>query len=236
MNAQARALGLRRTRYRDPSGVSARTVSTAGDQVRIAMQALEIPAFRRIVAMRQVTLPVAGPQYNLNGLLGTDGIVGVKTGSTSRAGGCFVFAARRDVAGRTVTVVGAVLHQLPSATQPSVIGAAFSASTALLASAHRALLTRPVVHRHATVGWVEAPWAAPVAVVATRAPSLFGWPGLPIHAAIISAPGLTTPIDRGRSVGTAVVTAGEEQVRVRVVATQPLPGPSLTWRLAHPLP
>ncbi len=80
MNAQAQALGLDRTRYADASGVQAGTVSTAGDQVRLEMVALEVPAFRQIVAMPEVTLPVAGQQYHVDALLGRDGIVGVKTG------------------------------------------------------------------------------------------------------------------------------------------------------------
>lgn len=44
LNAQARALGLTHTRYADASGEQAGTVSTAGDEVRLAMLALEVPA------------------------------------------------------------------------------------------------------------------------------------------------------------------------------------------------
>jgi serine-type D-Ala-D-Ala carboxypeptidase (penicillin-binding protein 5/6) len=89
MNAQARALHLAHTRYVDASGLSAGTASTARDQVSLAMVALEVAVLRQIVAMRQATLPVAGRQYNLNAMLGNDGIVEVKTGSTSHARGCF---------------------------------------------------------------------------------------------------------------------------------------------------
>ena len=41
-----------------------------------------LPVFAGIVAMRSVTLPVAGTVLNTNTLLGDDGFVGVKTGST----------------------------------------------------------------------------------------------------------------------------------------------------------
>jgi serine-type D-Ala-D-Ala carboxypeptidase (penicillin-binding protein 5/6) len=60
MNARARSLGLRGTRYADASGADPATVSTAGDQFRLTVRALQIPAFRQIVATRQVTLPVTG--------------------------------------------------------------------------------------------------------------------------------------------------------------------------------
>ena len=109
MNARARSLGLRGTRYADASGADPATVSTASDQFRLTVRALQIPVFRQIVAMPQVTLPVAGVAYNVNSSLGHDGIVGVKTGSGSPAGGCLAFAALRTVAGRQITIVGVVL-------------------------------------------------------------------------------------------------------------------------------
>lgn len=99
MNTCARQLGLRSTRYADASGVNPATVSTASDQFRLTVTALQIPAFRQIVTMPQVTLPVAGVAYNVNAGLGHDGIIGVKTGSSSQAGGCLAFAATRTVAG-----------------------------------------------------------------------------------------------------------------------------------------
>ena len=83
------------------------------------MAALQIPAFRQIVAMPQVTLPVAGPAYNVNAGLGHGGITGVKTGSSSQAGGCLAFAAIRAVAGRPVMIVGVVLGVRATAARPA---------------------------------------------------------------------------------------------------------------------
>ncbi len=234
MNAQARDLGMRHTHYADASGVSARTVSTASDQLRVAMRAIELPAFAQIVAMPQATLPVAGPQYNLDGLLGKDGIVGIKTGSTSQAGGCFMFAAHEQLGGRTVTVVGAVLHQMPGGAQPSIIASAFSASTALLASVRPIVATQEVVHRHATVAWVDTPWATRDPVAATRGVRLVGWPGLRIRESLVTAPHLAAPLTAGETVGTAILAAGAERETIRLVATRPLPQAPISWRLSHP--
>jgi len=234
MNAQARALGLASTHYADPSGVLAGTTSTAGDQVRLAMLALEVPAFAQIVALPQVTLPVAGRQFNVDALLGRNGIVGVKTGSTSQAGGCFVFAAHEQLAGRTVTLVGAVLHQMATHTQPSIITAAFQASTALLASMHHVVVPLRVVRRGATLAWVEAPWQNPIAVRAAGSASLVGWHGLPIRSAFDTARHPAAPLKPGQSVGTAVVAAGAQRVQVGLLTSDALPQASLTWRLTHP--
>jgi serine-type D-Ala-D-Ala carboxypeptidase (penicillin-binding protein 5/6) len=234
VNAQARALGLAHTRYTDSSGVQAGTVSTAGDQVRLAMLALNFPAFAQIVAMPQVTLPVAGLQYNVDALLGSDGIVGIKTGSTSQAGGCFVFAAHELVGGRTVTLAGAVLHQLATSSQPSIIAAAFTASTSLITSVRRALVRLTVVRRGATLAWVEAPWGGRVALRAAASASLVGWPGLPLRARIAPSRHPAAPLEAGQSLGTVVVAGGEHRAAVRLATSAALPGPSLSWRLAHP--
>jgi serine-type D-Ala-D-Ala carboxypeptidase (penicillin-binding protein 5/6) len=111
MNATARALGMTHTRYTDPSGYDDATVSTAADQLRVVERALLLPVFASIVATPSVTLPVAGLVHNTNRLLGHNGFVGVKTGSTDAAGGCFAFRAIRWIGGKRTTITGVVLGQ-----------------------------------------------------------------------------------------------------------------------------
>jgi serine-type D-Ala-D-Ala carboxypeptidase (penicillin-binding protein 5/6) len=111
MNATARSLGMTHTRYTDPSGYDDATMSTAADQVRIADRAMRLPVFASIVAMPSATLPVAGAVHNTNTMLGHNGFVGVKTGSTAAAGGCFAFRAIRWIDGRRTTITGVVLGQ-----------------------------------------------------------------------------------------------------------------------------
>lgn len=233
MNAQAQALGLSHTHYVDPSGVKPGTVSTASDQVRLAMLALKLRPFAQIVAMPEVTLPVAGRQFNVNALLGRDGVVGVKTGSTSRAGGCFVFAAQRTVRGRRVTVVGAVLHQLATRAQPSIIEGAFHASTRVLARMGHVLRVR-VIRRGATAAWVKSAWADPIALHAARSVSVVGWRGLPIKTRVLAAPHTAVPLHAGQRVATEIITVGQHRARVPLVAAQALAKPSLVWRVTHP--
>jgi D-alanyl-D-alanine carboxypeptidase (penicillin-binding protein 5/6) len=234
MNARARALGLARTRYTGASGVQSSTVSTAADQVRLGMAAMRIPAFAHIVGLAQVNLPVAGRQYNKNALLGQDGIVGIKTGMTSEAGGCFVFAARERLRGRSILVVGGVLHQMGRAAQPALTVSAFAPAKALLASAVRALSQRRVIRRGERIAWMKAPWTGPVALRAARSVSLTGWPGLPIHTAIESGRAVDPPLGPGRRVGTAVISAGGQHATTPLVSAAALPAASTVWRLTHP--
>ena len=111
MNATARALGMNHTRYTDPSGYDDATVSTAADQVRIVEQAMRLPVFAHIVATTSASLPVAGVVHNTNKLLRHGGFIGVKTGSTAAAGGCFAFRAVRWIKGRRTVITGVVLGQ-----------------------------------------------------------------------------------------------------------------------------
>ena len=111
MNAAARSLGMNATRYTDPSGLDPSTVSTAADQVRLGIAALRVPALAAITAESTAVVPVAGVVRTTNALLGQDGIVGLKTGSTGAAGGCLLVAARQEVNGHDTLIVAAAFGQ-----------------------------------------------------------------------------------------------------------------------------
>ncbi|MGI8882556.1 MAG: D-alanyl-D-alanine carboxypeptidase family protein [Jatrophihabitans sp.] len=124
MNSTARRLHMTHTYYTDPSGFEADTVSTATDQLRLALVAMKNPVFASIVAMRSASFPVAGTVRNTNTLLGRSGFVGIKTGSDDDAGGCFAFRATRSVHGAGVTITGVVLGQRSGRLIPAAMRAA----------------------------------------------------------------------------------------------------------------
>jgi D-alanyl-D-alanine carboxypeptidase (penicillin-binding protein 5/6) len=111
MNRAARGFGMRYTTYTDPSGFDARTRSTPRDQTLLARAAMRVHTVRAMVARASYVVPVAGRVYNTDTLLGHDGFVGIKTGSMSASGGCFLFLAHRVVGGRRVDVYGVVMGQ-----------------------------------------------------------------------------------------------------------------------------
>ena len=111
MNAAAASLGASSTHFVDASGYDPHSVSTAADCLRIAAAGMVIPTFAAVVGMTTVTLPLVGTVHNLVTEIGSNGVVGVKSGYTSYAGGCMVLAADRVVDGRTVLVLAAVLGQ-----------------------------------------------------------------------------------------------------------------------------
>lgn len=172
MNSTAAALGMHHTHYTDPSGLAASTTSTAADQVKLGTQAMKILAFRQIVRMPTATIPVAGLVKNYNKLLGQDGVIGIKTGSTSAAGGCLLFAATHQIDGHTVTIVGAVFGQHGSVLNG--LPQALSASQRLIRATAAALDTYPVVRagQTFTTGSESPP------LVAGKDLTVIGWPGL----------------------------------------------------------
>lgn len=234
MNDRAHALGMNGTHYADASGFNTDTVSTARDQVRLAMRALRVPALAQIVALRKATVPVAGELRNLDELLGSHGIVGVKTGNTSAAGGCFMFAARELVGRRPVLVIGAVLGQPASLSDPTELDGAFAATTTLLASVHHRLRPLSSLLRGRALGHVSAQWAHAVPVRASRLPPVIGWAGMRLQIRIRPVRHLAAPIYPGQLVGIAVVHAGSQRARFGLVAVRGMPEPSLGWRLTHP--
>lgn len=234
MNALAKRLGLTATEYADVSGFDPGTVSTARDQVRLAVNALARPSFARIVALPDVTLPVAGVTPNRDDLLGRLGIVGVKTGNTLAAGACFVFASRRLVGRRPVLVVGAVLGQPLTEDSATLLDGAFNATTGLLRAVPGVLRTLGLLEHNRPVGWVSAPWAHRVPVRAAAPRTVVGWAGLHVHARVVAPRHLRAPLQAGQRIGKLVLRAGRQQVRVPLVVSRTLPAPSLGWRLTHP--
>jgi D-alanyl-D-alanine carboxypeptidase (penicillin-binding protein 5/6) len=135
MNAEARALGMERTIYTDPSGFAPSTVSTAADQLRVFQGAMRFPVFRQIVSMTSVTLPAAGTLTNFNPLI-SEGYSG-KTGSDSAAGGCLAFFTHVTVGGHRQTAVGVVLGQGQGSDTRALLAAAGEAAHQLVGTVTR---------------------------------------------------------------------------------------------------
>jgi D-alanyl-D-alanine endopeptidase (penicillin-binding protein 7) len=108
MNGKARSLGMRNTRFEDPTGLSRNNVSTARDLAKMAVAAYRYPLIREFSTMAEATVEVAGRPlefHNTNPLVkNASWDVGLsKTGYIHEAGKCLVMQAR--VADRPVVIV-----------------------------------------------------------------------------------------------------------------------------------
>ena len=113
MNQRAAAMGLRDTQFVDPCGHDRPgQYSTANDLARLAEQAMQRGEFARLARTERLTIRTLDGHrgfsfQNTNALLGRyPGAIGVKTGSTGRAGNCLVAIAERN----GVRVVLVLLH------------------------------------------------------------------------------------------------------------------------------
>ncbi len=107
MNALARHIGMVRTLFVNPHGLEPvsglQPYSTALDLSKLATYAMNDAAFRFYVSQkeRRISLNRVGQSlqyilHNTNELLGKNGIDGIKTGRTAKAGDCIIISAQRD--------------------------------------------------------------------------------------------------------------------------------------------
>ncbi|HET9848659.1 MAG TPA: D-alanyl-D-alanine carboxypeptidase [Candidatus Dormibacteraeota bacterium] len=226
MNARAAALGMTATHYADVSGFSPASTSIPADLIRLAQMAMHLPVFAQIVAQPQATLPLAGVIHNLDALLGQGGIVGIKTGHTDQAGGCFVFAADLTIEGQPVRVYGAVMGQ------PNFLPGAFAATTALLNALRPALHLRPVVRRHDAIAGYRTAWGESGAIVAAQSVSWVLIDGTTVNRRT-TLTDLPATLPAGSRVGSLVVMAGNHTAEVALTTDAAINGPDLGWRLTR---
>jgi D-alanyl-D-alanine carboxypeptidase (penicillin-binding protein 5/6) len=232
MNDAAAALGMTDTHYTDASGLDPDTVSTAVDQVILARKAMRLPAFAEIVAQKTVTLPVAGTVQNYNSLVGRDGVVGIKTGSTDEAGGCLVFAAVVKVDGRRISIVGAVLGQ-PGANTPVQLDRVFRATRPLVRTAAAAIAVHPIVRAGDQVATVRGPLGTGTTINAAKDLTVVGWPGMRVRLDV-DIPAVPARLPAGAEHGRVIAVAGEGTPIATALRTGVRLEPPSTWdRIRH---
>ena len=226
MNDTAKTLGMTVTNYADASGVSQTTVSNAVDQIKIAQAAMEDPVFREIVAMPQATLPVAGTVFNVNGMLGKHGVVGIKTGSTSKAGGNFVSATPVVVGDKTHYVLAVVLGQQSVQSLKS----ALDENVKILDQVRSEFKLYPITQPSTGFGQISSAWNSNSELKTTQPLQIFGYPGMEV-AYSIKLNNLQPPISANKNIATLTIQSGQEIQTVPLQNTQPINSPGLLWRL-----
>lgn len=226
MNETAQSLGMTQTHYADTSGVSPATVSNAVDQIKIAQVAMKDPVFREIVAMPQATFPLAGTVYNVNNMLGKRGIVGIKTGSTLAAGGCFVSATPIGLGAEPHYIIGAVLGQKTDQSLQS----ALNASADMLDQARPQFQLYSLTPPPNGFGQVITAWNSNSALASTEPVQILGYPGM---TASLSVSLLKTqlPLQRGENMATLNIQSGQSVQQFPLQNTEPINPPGILWRI-----
>lgn len=230
MNATAGALGMHDTHYVDPSGIDQSGTSTALDQLRVTDAAMALPAFAVVADQPTITVAGVGTLANYVPAVGTDGVVGVKSGFTQAAMGCVVLAAERPVAGRRVVVLAAVIGQ-QGGIDP--IRAAQRGAIALVDAAATGLRSQTVLDSGRRVAMVTTPWAkSAVALSTASGVSTLVWPREQVRYRLDPV-SVRAGSPAGAVVGRLEVIAGDQRFSVPVRLSNPVMGPSMHWRFTH---
>ncbi|MFI7386085.1 D-alanyl-D-alanine carboxypeptidase [Streptomyces sp. NPDC049813] len=220
MNKTAKELGMKNTTYTDPSGLDKTTVSTADDLVKLGRAAMENPVFKEISRQPSYVDLNGDKQNNFFGLVPTVAI-GIKTGTTTAAGGNILFAAEKKVGGKTQTIIGAALGQYGrngTANIDEVTGVV----QRLIQAGQSALTAKTIVKKGDVVGEVDDGLGGTTPVVATKDVSAVGWSGLTVRLALDQKKGATIPhtAKAGTEVGVLSVGDGKNDAVEVPVALQ----------------
>ena len=227
MNSRAATMKMTHTHFADPAGASPQSVSTPSDLLILGMEAMQDPVFASIVAMPQINLPVAGTVYNVDGVLGQGGIVGIKTGSGLDTGANFLFAAKVTIDNRQILVFGCVMGQ------PS-LAIAFSSAGSLIAAMTPALHVRRVIERNESIATYTTPWGATTDLVSRVDVDLAEWPGMVLRQHLdAGALVVAQPLPQGTREGTEHVVLGDYDLAVPLVTADALYPPGRLWRLTR---
>jgi D-alanyl-D-alanine carboxypeptidase (penicillin-binding protein 5/6) len=224
MNAKARALRLRDTRYVRPDGLDAPgEYSSAADVTRLARILMHEPAVREIVKQR--TADIAGGRVlrTWNDLLGTfPGLVGVKTGHTGAAGWCEVAAVRRPGVTVYATILGSPTREGRNADLAALLRWGLSRYRV------ESVIGQGRTYALAETGYGRGPLHLVAASRARRAIRV----DRPLRARVVAAAAVSLPVRAGQRLGTIRVYDGKRLLASRpLVASRAVSRPSLPARV-----
>lgn len=220
------ANGLTGTTIVEPTGLSPRNTSTPSDMIAIGKIAAANPVIAQIAATASLTLPGPGTMSNTNGLLGTSGITGLKTGTLGENDYTLLYTAILDIGtDLPLSVTGVVLGGF---SRESVSNGVINLLDSIRAGFHSV----PLIGRGDRVGTYSTAWGSAGQMIVTGGASIRTWSDTPITVTMDTS----TPKNYadGESVGTITWSAGPNTATVDVTLDGGIAQPTAWWRLTHP--
>jgi len=226
MNAQAKALGMNATTYKNPEGLTVSGHTTTARDLSILSTRLmtDFPDYIGYSAIKKYRYPgtPAANDTNRNTLLFRDPTVdGLKTGHTEAAGYCMIATAKRDFpnlgaagapGGRRLLaiVLGTVSDSARANETQKLLNWGYTAFEAVkLFDANQAVATPPVWKGKAATVSLGQPRAIVVSVAAGNATK--------IKTQVARAEPLVAPFVKGQTLGMLKITLGDSAVPVAEV-------------------
>jgi serine-type D-Ala-D-Ala carboxypeptidase (penicillin-binding protein 5/6) len=214
MNEQAKALGMNKTQYKNPEGLTeAGHTTTARDLALLSTRLMrEFPEFTPIYAIKKFRMEgsPAANDTNRNLLLFRDPSVdGLKTGHTDAAGYCLIATARRELAGigqrRLLSVVLGTANENARANESQkLLNWGYTAFESVkLFDANQPVVNAPVWKgKEATAKLGNAVTAYIVAIPSGSAGKL--------KTQIARPDPLLAPLAKGQQIGTLKISLGDQ--------------------------
>ncbi|MBT2393601.1 serine hydrolase [Streptomyces sp. ISL-1] len=236
MNDAAKELGMTNSTYTDPSGLKATTVSSPQDQLKLAKAVMQYDVFRKIVNTTFTTVPGIDGQIRNNNdrALLKEGVGGIKTGSSTPAGGNLLWSANVVVDGQVRRIVGITMGVQKAAILNDKLELAITHSIRVIEAAQAGVTSATVIKKGDVVGYVDDGLGGRTPVVATKEFKAVGWAGLKIEIELADG-GRTIPhtAKAGTVVGQLSVGSGTGRVSAPVALQQDLAEPGLGAKLTR---
>ncbi|MGW7432072.1 D-alanyl-D-alanine carboxypeptidase family protein [Streptomyces sp. NPDC054861] len=235
MNAAAKDLGMTGSVYTDPSGLQATTVSTPLDQLKLAKAVMQYDVFREIVNMPNLTVDgIPGQIENNNNILLKPGVGGIKTGSSTPAGGNLLWSANTVIDGKSRRILGVVMGAKDADQLYQKLQLAIDYSLKLIQQAQKDVTSAPVVRKGQVVGYVDDGLGGRTPVIATKELKAIGWPGLKVDLELTDG-GTAVPhaAKAGAIVGQVSIGTGTGKVSAPVALQADLVEPGFDKKLTR---
>ncbi|MFD9291804.1 D-alanyl-D-alanine carboxypeptidase [Streptomyces sp. NPDC060030] len=235
MNAAAKDLGMTNSVYTDPSGLESTTRSTPADQLKLAKAVMQNDVFRKIVNMPQAKIPgIDKTIYNNNNILLEPGVSGIKTGSSTPAGGNLVWTAETIIDGKSRRIIGAVMGADVDGTLDAKLQRALQSSLALIQTAQDGVDSATVVKKGQVVGYVDNGFGRRTPVVATKDLKAVGWGGLEVDLKLTDGGKIPAHVAKaGTVVGEVTVGTGTGKVSAPVALQSEMTEPGFGDKLTR---
>ncbi|MFE5558233.1 serine hydrolase, partial [Streptomyces sp. NPDC056544] len=243
MNAAAKELGMTNTTYTDPSGLDAGTVSTAVDQLKLAEAVMKDEVFRSIVALPNASIKGLPTRLENNNTLLNNTIRGIKTGSSTPAGGTLMWAAYKSIDGKDQLILGTLMDQRvdgPDEDGGNSLKLVLANSKTIIEGVRTALASAPVIRKGDVVGHVDDGLGGRTPLVATKDLNVIGVPGQKLKLSLTTGGGagagagpLPHSAKAGSEVAVLTVGSGEGARSVPVAVKGALVEPGFGTRLTR---
>ncbi|MGW1276344.1 D-alanyl-D-alanine carboxypeptidase family protein [Streptomyces tsukubensis] len=235
MNEAAKSLGMNNTVYTDPSGFKKTTTSTPEDQLKLAEAVMNDEVLREITNTTMMDIPGAGSIRNGNDrALLLDGVDGIKTGSSTPAGGNLLWSFVKPIDGTLYRVNGIAMNARSGDSPYQKTQKAIDYSVAMINAARKGLAGATIVKKGEAVGYLDNGLGGRVPVVATKDLKAVGWGGLELRLNLTMKKGdLPRSGNAGDVIGELSIGSGPAREIVPVALRENLTEPSLTDKLTR---